>query len=217
MPIEAGFHQCLNGGLAVLCARDRANNTVGRVRNEVALVGLVSIASISNRQSFTAILVAGGGRGLHVTRTSLSHRSRGDTVDGRLRPYAAADLLNTRLVWAMGDAPATAGTTRTGTVARRSTRRRVDPNSRRSSHERCAIPITTKSASLRFAIVEYRAIGDARRNLGVHIIRPEEGRLAPKAFGNRFHSCTQPLEPPPTPRLPLKTMCRGTSLARAQG
>jgi hypothetical protein len=61
-------------------------------------VGLISIAAISNRQSLSPSVVAGGWRCLHLTRTSLSPRSRGDTVDGRLRPYAAAYLLNTRLV-----------------------------------------------------------------------------------------------------------------------
>ena len=40
--------------------------------------------------------------------------------------------------------------------------------------------------------LEYRAVGDAGRNLGVYIIRPEEGRLAPEAFRNRFHLCRQP-------------------------
>ena len=45
---------------------------------------------------------------------------------------------------------------------------------------------------MRVAIVEYRAIGDASRNLGVDIIRAEEGGLAPEAFRNRFHSCRQP-------------------------
>ena len=36
LPIETSVHQCVNGGGGMLAVRDRANDTVGRVRNESA-------------------------------------------------------------------------------------------------------------------------------------------------------------------------------------
>ena len=129
-------------------------------------------------------LLAGGARGLQVTRTSLSHRSRGDAPAGGIAPSPAAELVNKMLVRPCVS-PSDNGNHENrhrrppqDAAQRRTEQHAVEPRAMRTSHHD-QISITALSD------LEYRAVGEAGRHLGVYIVRPEKRRLAAEAFRSR--------------------------------